>query len=454
MSTMIPCFNCVISDDKVQCSDTESGYHRTIPVEDIVGILPSNGEQTHDYTMLYLQKEESNPGDLFKAYTIRLKSVPPAILSRHLVTEIPSHLSNASSAQLRTHVIVSTGSGTGTAKEQFSNILQPCLAWIGLSRYETHQTESAQSIVDLCQSLLIPQAEIGASQTIILLSGDGGLCDIIDSFHGTANNLRSLPNIALIPTGTGNAMASSIGLVAHPKAALIALLFGKPIPLPVFTSTFSQGAHYVQDSQTSCPVTGDSRPLKIYGCVVASWGMHAALVADSDTSEYRKFGPDRFKMAAKELLFPTDGSETHKYNGTITLIKTRELENEVVEHKQVLEHNEHMYVLATLVSHLEREFVISPQSVPMDGSLRIVRFGPMPSQLAMQVLSAAYQGGQHVQNDDVMYSKIEGFRIDFHEFDERWRRVCIDGRIVLVDQEGWMEVRRDRRSLVNILFRS
>ena len=105
-----------------------------------------------------------------------------------------------------------------------------------------------------------PQAEAGIQQTIVLLSGDGGLCDIIDAFHSTPKSIQAIPNIALIPAGTGNAMANSIGLMVLPKNPLMALLRGKPIPLPVFVATFSDGARYVQ---------GDSsRVSRIYGCVV------------------------------------------------------------------------------------------------------------------------------------------------------------------------------------------
>ncbi|RDW83979.1 uncharacterized protein DSM5745_04305 [Aspergillus mulundensis] len=230
----------------------------------------------------------------------------------------------------------------------------------------------------------------------------------------------------------------------------MALLQGNPFPLPVFAATFSQGARYAQSGQTQSTPANNSYGLKIYGGVVASWGIHAALVADSDTAEYRKFGADRFKMAAQELLFPSDGSEAHKYNGTLTLVRYDG--KHCMEHEIVIEHEEHVYVLATLVSNLEKGFKISPLSVPLDGSFRIVRFGPMPSQQVMQLLSAAYQDGRHVQDGNVMYSEIQGFRLDFHEVNEKWRRVCIDGRVVVVEENGWMNVHKERRSLVNILL--
>lgn len=118
-----------------------------------------------------------------------------------------------------------------------------------------------------------------------------------------------------------------------------------------------------------------------------------------------------------------------------------------------MQRDEHMYVLATLVSKLEREFTISPDSSPLDGCLRIVHFGPVPPDEAMRLMGQAYQGGLHVNDEVVTYTEIEGFRIDFRENDERWRRVCIDGKIVAVEQGGWMEVHREPRCLLNLVAR-
>ncbi|KAL4898839.1 hypothetical protein BDW74DRAFT_164376 [Aspergillus multicolor] len=436
--------NCFIVGDAVQCSGACEPSITTILVADIICILP-NGDSQEIYTILFVQKEAVPAIPLPKVERVHVKTALPTALSKFLLIDIPKHLCYPTEC----HAIISTGSGTGTAQELF-NSLRQTLAWIGLDQYKVHETQSPQTITELCHSTFIPRAEAGIPQTIVLISGDGGLCDIIDSFHGTPKHIRTTPNIALFPAGTGNAMASSTGLLDHPKTAIMALLQGNPSPLPVFAATFSQGARYSHNGQTQSTTGNNSRGLKIHGSVVASWGIHAALVADSDTVEYRKFGADRFKMAAKELLFPSDGSEAHKYNGTLTLLK-QDGQNRM-EREIVIEHKQHVYVLATLVSNLEKEFRISPLSVPLDGSFRIVRFGPISSQRVMQLLSAAYQDGQHVRDSDVMYSEIQGFLIHFHEVNEKWRRVCIDGRVVIVEENGWMNVHKEKRSLVNILM--
>ncbi|KAL4922981.1 diacylglycerol/lipid kinase family protein [Aspergillus undulatus] len=443
----IMCLDSYLDSDGVHCINTGHKSPLTIPIKDILCVLPSNNNAAYPHTLLFLRDDIGFPSEIDR---IHLKSTPSALLSSHLLTELPHYLCHSSNPSLKLHVIISSGSGTGTARVLFGR-LQRLFRWVGVDQYEVHETQSPRTITDLCHSLFIPQAEAGVPQTIIVLSGDGGICDIIDSFHGTAKMNHTPPNIGLIPAGTGNALASSTGLAANPATALTALLRGRLAPLPVFVATFSHGAGYIQGGQSQPPAADENCALKIYGGVVASWGLHAALVADSDTTEYRKFGADRFKMAAKELLYPSDASETHKYKGTITLIR-RDIQHNAYE--EVLQPKEHMYVLVTLVSNLEKDFMISPESSPLDGVLRFLRFGPVPPQQAMQLLAAAYQNGRHVEDEEVMYSEIEEFKIDFHETDERWRRVCVDGKVIIVKEHGWMKVQKEKRHLMNIILNS
>jgi hypothetical protein len=165
--------------------------------------------------------------------------------------------------------------------------------------------------------------------------------------------------------------------------------------------------------------------------------MHASLVGDSDTAEYRKHGVERFKMAAKEALYPADGSPPHPYKGKISILKEGAQWTTIPE-------EEHMYVLATMVSHLEQPFCISPASKPLDGTMHLVHFGPRSGDEVMGIMGKAYQGGLHVQEADVRYESIDGLRIEFEgrEHHGRWRRICVDGKIVRVEKDGWVEVKR------------
>lgn len=211
----------------------------------------------------------------------------------------------------------------------------------------------------------------------------------------------------------------------------------------------SKGAKFVVgEGRDRKEITEAAGKPEIYGGIVFSWGLHASLVAASDTAEYRKHGVERFKMAAQELLAPSDGSESHRYRGRVSIRRGatggfREFEP--------MEQNEHMYILATLVSNLEEHFCISPESKPLDGQMRLVSFGAMDAGELMKILGLAYQRGKHVEDKSVRYEAIEGLRIDFEEGEEKWRQVCIDGKIVAVEQGGWVEVRKERRTGVRLV---
>lgn len=446
---------CSLVADALECSSACSQGQRSIPVDDVVCVVPPSVESTRGYRVLYLQEHTGQEPQL---ESVAVTSIPSA-LSTYLVRDTPRSLQTAN-----IHIVISTLSGTGGGKNAFRRTLHPLLSHLGLdSNYNLHETQSPHTIADLARSSFLPSARAGISQTIILLAGDGGLVDIVNVFHsdGSGNDASTFvpPEIVLIPTGTGNAMANSTGLLDRPKSALVALVRGTPRPIPAFVVSFSPGARLVVDEGrgraplddgTSTGAAGAGHGT-VYGAVVASWGIHAALVADSDTAEYRRFGADKFKMAAKELLYPSDGTETHRFKGAVSLFKCDGRSGEGDVETETIPLEEHMYVLATLVSNLEKGFTISPASAPLDGQLRMVHFGPVSPEEAMRLLELAYQGGQHVHEPAVTYEEIEGFRVAFNEESEKWRRVCVDGKIISVEEGGWMEVHRDSRHLLDLV---
>ncbi|KAI9700619.1 MAG: hypothetical protein M1836_001986 [Candelina mexicana] len=442
------------------------------------------------YDLLIIEHSKSKDGgDLSRPIfrSIRVCNLPTAFQKRlpygareHL--EVPHFLK----ADQDLHVIVSTGAGTGLAQSFFQAVLKPLLECIRRPAisYTVHNTQSAETVTELTKSTFLPRAQQGVKQTIILLSGDGGIVDIInvilavplnlepsvpktiadaeEGFHsllGSSEVHYAKPTIGLLPFGTGNALASSLGISKDSKYGLNNILRGSPRPLPLFKVTFSPGAEYVIDegrgAESLIPAAdGSNAEGIVYGAVVCSWGFHASLVADSDTAAYRKHGAERFQMAAKDALYPSDCSEPHRYRAKVSIINNSITGvGEVVE---ALERQEHMYILATLVSNLEKSLTISPSTKPLDGQLRLVHFGPLPAEEVMRIMGLAYQGGLHVKEEAVGYEDVAGVRIDFEhgETDDEWRRVCVDGKIVRVAAGGWMEVRREPRDVLDIVYAS
>jgi diacylglycerol kinase family enzyme len=362
----------------------------------------------------------------------------------HLVKISKNPLSTPSSAitPRETHIILSTGSGHKQASSFCNDVLYPILDAIQpgfIDEAEEHITEDENSITNFTRDEFFPAANKGTPLRLILVSGDGGIVDTVNSILAQPHaDTYVAPEIVLLPLGTANALYHSINAGQTQNTwGLSALSSTTSKPLPTFTATFSPGSRLLVNEATAkipLPTNSKHDPM-LHGAVVFSWGMHASLVADSDSAAYRKFGINRFKMAAKEALYPEDGSLPHTYRGRVSILaKNGEW--------KAMDSTEHLYTLATMVSNLEAPFCISPQSKPLDGSLRLVYFGPVDGDEAMRIMGLAYQGGKHVEDVGVRYDAIEGLKVEFEEEEEKWRRVCVDGKIVVVEKGGWVEVTR------------
>ncbi len=290
---------------------------------------------------------------------------------------------------------------------------------------------------------------------MLLLSGDGGIVDILNGLlTGPARTtLYRSPTLGVVAMGTGNALAYSIGLSRDRTLGLRRFYRGTTHPLPTFTATFSPGsALLVDEGSARSPLPTNAHGLGVvHGAVVCSWALHASIVADSDTIEYRRHGNARFRMAAQELLRPADGTAAHEYKGRVSYTPPGGdgLSRESKESGSL-----HSYVLATLVSHLEPGFHISPASQPLDGQLRLLRMGaPITAEAMEAVLGKAFTDGSHVDDPAVEYESVSRVRIDVEEVEERWRRVCVDGKIVVVPEGGWVEIQMNPvgESVLNIV---
>lgn len=145
-------------------------------------------------------------------------------------------------------------------------------------------------------------------------------------------------------------------------------------------------------------------------------------------------------MAAKELLDDTKGGP-HAYKCRVAanfLPESADGSNNVLTDGT----KEFGYILCTLISNLEETFIISPESKPLDGILRAVCFGKLSAAEVMQVMGLAYRGGKHIQEEAVTYRPINDLRIDIEEEGPtwKWRRCCIDGQIVSIEEGGWMTI--------------
>lgn len=398
----------------------------------------------HDggYIRCTLSEDAENKESPFSIHFSSLEHAPED--EQFVLSELPRHLSPAD--DLSVDVIVSTRSGTGQSRYFWEAILEPLLAKVssqlGVSGTIANPfiTQDAHSVANFAQRLA---AKSTPRKTVILLSGDGGIVDIINNYDSSSSS--QLPLLAVLPFGTGNAIFHSshkpLAAKSQTVQAVRTLLFGAPVDLPTFTASFSPGS--VSTSFTS--ETPDTPIQSLSGTIVASYGFHASILYESDTPEYRAHGSKRFGMVAANLL-----KESHPYLAKVEYRSPGS--SELIE----VPRGEHAYILVAMVSNLERTFTISPASKPLDGKLRLIHFGPVGGERTMEIMYKAYDEGKHVgmtweDGQKVGYEEIDEIRVTTLEEDARWRKVCIDGTIVELPRNGHMSVTQDASPRFNVL---
>ncbi|KAI1383162.1 TRM-domain-containing protein [Hypoxylon trugodes] len=470
----------VVFDQKLG-RDSSKRAHHVCPASLVGGSRISSATRRTSYDVFSLKEETGEQGPSFKLLKSRLADVPSYLLDDPLSGEIPEYLRSGPSRHV--HIVISTGSGTGLALNFYNSALKPLLESLGVlplepsadladrskpKSYNLVITQNADTVRDFARD--ISSTSRGALQhTIVLLSGDGGVIEMLngraplEEAEGTEGTEveAHLPLIATLPLGTGNALFyslhKSVGAISETTApsglvqGLRTLFGGKAAPLPSFKAEFSPGSHLIAPGSAEDGIDPDSNNVShLYGAIVASYGFHSQLVWESDTPEYRKHGAKRFGMVAQQLL-----KESHAYNAIV------ELAAEDASRLQKLDRDRHAYILATMVSNLEKTFTISPASKPLDGKLRLVHFGVVSGERTTEIMMKAYDGGKHVDlrwtDDDgkeekVGYDETELVKITTLEEDTRWRKVCIDGTIVELPQGGYITVKREKKPHLQILL--
>lgn len=429
----------------------------SVKTEEIVLIAELSGG---GYLTLALSQGEEGAAEPFQLSSFTAPSLPQDLLDQFILEKIPAYLSPSRDSSL--DVIVSSKSGTGQSQKFYDTVLQPLLAALGLTgegaraggnspasgkAFQVTVTKDADSVKEFSRERWGRDGRsAGGSGTVILLSGDGGIVDLLNGSAQPAGP-GPLPNIAIIPLGTGNATFHSLHkphyavsdrpAPSHLVLALQALLKGKASPLPTFEALFSPGSHLVEEKKE--PTEAGPAPVsQLTGAIVASYGFHSQLVWESDTPAYRQHGDKRFGMVAQELL-----KEGHAYAASV--------ETSSSSSSALSTTTRFNYILATMVSNLEKTFTISPESRPLDGELRLVHFGDVGGQKTMEIMMAAYNNGSHVGIEGVGYEAVEFVKVTTHEENARWRKVCIDGTIVEIPQDGSMTVKKSPEPRLQVL---
>ncbi|KAI9171103.1 tRNA (Guanine(26)-N(2))-dimethyltransferase [Paramyrothecium foliicola] len=450
----------VIVDDNGVVNWTTAVGNDHISIHEVVFVLRTrDGHHEEGYVICGLVEKADDKQTPFEAKFVSTKAIPTQ-LQQYLVYELPSHLRREAGNEV--NVVVSTKSGLGHPSQFWQQLLQPLWALV-ISRVAAEAalpkvlvTEHEHSVRGFARELWASQQEEASntpkSRFVVLLSGDGGVVDLLNGCR-ELEAVSSQVVIALLPLGTGNALFHSTHKPLYAEAGpsplvlgLRSLFRGVPADLPVFHASFSSGSRIVtfkdkdgksgdQDDSALHLSRQETAVSHLYGAIVASYGFHASIVYESDTPEYRVHGSKRFGMVAEELL-----RESHPYEATVSFTGPGASAD-----SNVLDRGRHAYLLTTLVSNLERTFTISPEGKPLDGQLRLVHFGPVGGERTMEVMMKAYDGGKHIglkwdDGEGVGYEAVKEVKIEAQDTDDRWRKVCIDGTIVELPHGGQLTI--------------
>lgn len=319
-------------------------------------------------------------------------------------------------------VIDSTTSGTRTSKtanSAYHRLIKPLLEDLFEVKHRYLATESRFSIKQFAKTL----RSNGKPIFVVIIAGDTSVNEFVNSLSDTEKGLIKL---FVVPAGTGNSLSLSLGITDEVKAVqkLFATLQDLNLqPLNTYEAAFPEGTQMLFSDGERDELCGP-----ILFLVVASWAFHASLVADSDTTELRKYGIDRFKMAAQLNL-----SREQVYNGNFEVGSDGKID--------VTRKGPFAYFVVTPSQRFEPTFLVLPEGNILDRNLFVVGFNSATGpNYIMEIMMQVYDGGAHVRNENVFYDKVTEkqtiiLRLERNAL-KSTRRFCIDGAIILIPEDA------------------
>jgi len=144
---------------------------------EVIVVTSVEGSSTQ-HTILSLTPTQTESTLPFELRTTNTTLLPQEFLEKHQINSPPSCLQPPNEI----YILISTLSGTGLSPAFFNEILKPVLQGLGLADtgYQVIRTSSAESVVEFARSTLLVKANEGKKQTLLMLSGDGGMVDTIN----------------------------------------------------------------------------------------------------------------------------------------------------------------------------------------------------------------------------------------------------------------------------------
>ncbi|MGN0076951.1 MAG: diacylglycerol/lipid kinase family protein [Parafannyhessea sp.] len=219
--------------------------------------------------------------------------------------------------------------------------------------------------------------------TVIALGGDGVIHEVANGLMSVEKDAR--PALAIVPVGSGNDFARTLGMAANdPDRAIAQLLAGTPLPLDLGHVSSDSGAscHYVQ---------------------TLSFGLDAAIALDTTdrrAANTRQSGAGLFATSGIKLFSRVRGRSAG-WPSTVSIDGGRPLS------------------LNTLIFAVQNGptygggFRICPAASPFDGHLDVCYNVGVPALPHLLALFALARTGRHVRSGVVRVGTLSRLVVDF-----------------------------------------
>jgi hypothetical protein len=157
--------------------------------KDIICVTQSSAPHRGFVILSLSQSSTSPPTAPPEIGEMEVTNLPQSFLAKYLLQRLPTHLRLPPED---IYVVISTKSGAGNADVYFESIIKPVLTAVGLGdeSYQVIRTESHESIRQFASGDLEAKAVEEIRQTVLLLSGDGGIVDTVNGLLGTGPKSR------------------------------------------------------------------------------------------------------------------------------------------------------------------------------------------------------------------------------------------------------------------------
>jgi diacylglycerol kinase family enzyme len=260
-----------------------------------------------------------------------------------------------------THVILNPVSGAKTTEDVYENEVLPLLNEVGVSDIQVHRTES-EGDAGRIASRLISGIDSSGAISMVLLGGDGTTHEVVNGIVQQDTGRCIVPcsvKLALVPTGTANALYASLypnetsSDESYKLKSVRAMISPKGSEYPLALSAVS--------SSSSKEAT--------IAHLITSHALHASILADSEALRSTHPGIERFKLAAAQNMTKWTLADVRlKGKGaeeTIELYDADTSTFKIISSNEARFTHPIFYFVCVTTDRLEPTFVPAPLSGPL-----------------------------------------------------------------------------------------